>query len=236
MGNMKKYINANGIIGTILLIIGIILIIWDLWVNWKVKRITSWPTTNATVISSVAAPGDNCIGNTYLHADDIVATVNDKCTYVPMITYRYSVGGRTYQSSNIAYNGPRTYPALATKTILEQTKPGSTIVVYYDHNDQEESYIMPGEYTYMKLWLGIFLVLLSLFLGYRAYTKATKSLSVDDHNNVVKSKSISYDNDGNVVRSKSVLYDNNDYNGNVVKTQTNNDRMTWALRNKDKYY
>ena len=181
-GSMKKYINANSLFGTILLIVGIILILWELWINWKVKRIASWPKAQATILSSVAQ-SNNCGIGRYLHSSDITPSTKDTCKYVPVVTYRYRVSGKDHQSTSVAYNGPRTYNSLEIKTLLERTKPGSTVPVYYDRDQPGESYIYPGEYKYTWVFVGLILVALSLYLGYRAYSKGRKSGSSSSKNN-----------------------------------------------------
>lgn len=171
-------LTVNNIVALILGIVGIVWIIYGIWRNLKINRISSWPKTNALVLNSVAEPANSAAGNTYIEPRYIIATTDDQARYIPIVTYKYTVNKTEYRSSNVVYSGEKSYSSIDIKTMLGLITPGSTIPVYYNPSDPSESYIYNGLHSYTGIIIGAVLLALSGFLSYFG-SKIKKSKSDD---------------------------------------------------------
>ena len=169
MANFSNHFTINNIIAIIIGIVGLIWLIHGLWRNWKINNIRSWPKTNAVVLNAVAEPANASAGTTYMDPRYIVATTNNNAQYIPIIVYRYSVNGKDYQSNNVVYSGAHSYNALDIKTIMGQIYPGSVIPVYYNPNNNSESYIYNGTINYLGVVIGIILLIIAGYILYYNY-------------------------------------------------------------------
>jgi hypothetical protein len=176
MPNWGCYFTVNNIIALIIAIVGMIWIIHAIWRNWKIGRISAWSKTDALVLTALVAPANLSADNMYIDPKYIIPTVDNSARYVPIVVYRYSVGGHNYQSNSVVYSGPSSYSALDTKTIMRNITTGATISVYYNPHNPSESYIYIGTKNYVSLVLGIILLLIAIYLGYQGIsTKSNKS-------------------------------------------------------------
>jgi hypothetical protein len=167
MSNIGSYATVNNIVAAILVIVGLIWIIHSLWRNWKICRINTWPKTNAFVLNAMAAPANQSAGNTYVDPKYITPTINDSARYIPIIIYRYRIGDRDYQSDKVVYSGPKSYSTFDTKTIMGNISNGSIIPIYYNPRNPKESYIYVGTTNYLGIIIGIVLILIAIYIGYR---------------------------------------------------------------------
>ena len=164
----RDYLTIQNIVVAILTIIGLVWLISSLWRNWKISRINNWPKTNATVINSVAEPEKvtNALGSTYLDPRYLSATTDTSTKYIPRILYRYNINGQEFQSNDVMYGGDQAFNALDIKTIMGNIGPGSTIQVYYNPSDLDESYVLNGTPNYMGALLGLALLAIAAAIGY----------------------------------------------------------------------
>lgn len=181
----KDYLTIQNIVVVILAIIGLVWLISALWRNWKIGRINNWPKTNATVINSVVEPEEvTRSGLAYLDPRYLSAATDTSTKYIPRILYRYTINGQEYQSNDVMYGGDQAFNALDIKTIMGNIGPGSTILVYYNPNDLNESYVLNGTQNYMGVLIGLALLAIAAAIGYnhniskikRDYTTTTQSM------------------------------------------------------------
>ena len=171
---MNNYnFDVYNIIAAILAIVGLIWLIYTLWINLKIGRIRSWPKTNAVIINSIIEPANNAAGNIYLDPTNIIAA-NNNARYMPRVFYKYTVNGKEYQSNNLVYAGSRSYTATEVKVMLDGLSPGSTVPVFYDSNQPSEAYIYNGKSSYTGIISGIILLLLAGYIMY--YRNSNTSL------------------------------------------------------------
>ena len=173
MADFGAHMTVNNIVALILGIIGLIWLIHGLWRNWKINKISTWPKTNAVVLNAVAEPANNNAGNVYIDPSTIIATTNDNAQYIPRVVYRYRVGNRDYQSTNVVYSGAKSYNALDIKTLLGQVYPGATIPIYYNPNNHAESYIYNGNKSWTGVIIGLALLLIAAYLAHRNHKNQT---------------------------------------------------------------
>lgn len=169
---LKDYMTVGGIIAIILLIIGIILLINNLWVNWKINKINSWPKTNATVLTSFAKPAFGNRDNVFIDPNQIVVVTGNGDKYVPHVEYVYHANGQEFASKKVVYGGSRSYDGQTTKDMLSNMTPGSTISVFYNPSNPSESYIYVGDHKYWNSIIGIILIIIALFLGAKTKKKS----------------------------------------------------------------
>lgn len=175
MANFEKLVNVSNIIALILAIIGLVFLFHNIWKNSKVNNISRWPKTNAYVLNIVAEPANGAAGNTYVDPRNIVITKNSNAEYIPRISYRYRVDNKDYESGNFIYDGKYSYNAYDTKALMEPIQPRSTISVYYNPKNHSESYVYPGTQSWMGVWTGIILLIISAVLFYFGGKKAKAS-------------------------------------------------------------
>lgn len=170
------HMTVKNIVAIILGVIGVIWVVSGVWRNWKIRSISKWPKTNATVINSLAEPANSSAGNTFIDPRYIVATTDSNAKFIPRVVYRYRVGNREFQSENVVYFGPRYYSAADIKMMLGQIYPGAVIPVFYNPNNNSESYIYNGNKSYTGIVIGIILILISSYLGYYHVTEVSKNI------------------------------------------------------------
>jgi hypothetical protein len=160
-----EYLTVHNIIVIILGIIGLIWLIYGIYRNCRINSIRGWPKANAIVLNSLIRPANNS-GGMYLDPQYIMP-MNNHMHYVPMIVYRYRVNNMDYQSNNVVYSGPKSFNPIDTKLIMGNITPGSIIPVYYNPHNPNESYIYNGIPSYIGIILGIILLLIAGYIGYR---------------------------------------------------------------------
>lgn len=168
-GQTLKYVMV--VVAIILGIIGLVWLIHNIWKNIKINNISSWPTTPALVLSSMAQPANDAAGYDYVKPADIVVRSDIDAEYIPHVTYRYRVGNREYSSQNLVYDGPEIYNSFDTKRLFGPISAGQTIPVYYNPDDHEESYIYNGKTTWVGIVVGIILLLIALGMLFGANSK-----------------------------------------------------------------
>lgn len=105
-----------------------------MWME-QTERIDSYETTEATVVSSTVG----------------VSPGGDDTTYYPDVTYEYTVGGQTYESTNVLPGAGRTSRSGDwARTVVEDHPEGETVTVHYDPADPSNAFLVPRRQT---LWL-----------------------------------------------------------------------------------
>ena len=163
------------IAAVIIAIIGVLFILHNLWQNWKINRITSWPTADAYVIFSGAQPANNAAGNVVVDPRTIVPNPSSSAQYSPVVEYRYNVGNRDYTSGGFMYDSNYAYNSVDTLKFMNQIVSGSTIKVYYNPNNYSESYIYSGQTKWMGTWFGIILLIVAAILAAVGKKRAGKT-------------------------------------------------------------
>lgn len=128
-----------------------------LW-NQQNQAVESAETTDATVISSSV---------------EVDRMGSDGPNYRPNVTYRYTVGGETYRSSNV-FPGPghfwRNQRSWAADIVADYPE-GETATAYYDPDDPSRSFLIADRTPIIPLILlgvGGLLAVGSLFTGIAA--------------------------------------------------------------------
>lgn len=168
--------NIYNIIALILGIIGLIWFLRTIWRDIQINQHMKWPHVSANIVAVYAVP----IGtSTRIELNDM--NPNDK--YTPRILYKYTVDNKTYESSNLIYDGPSSYSGIQIKNLLGTAKPGDSINVLYNPSDPAESYIYPGVVSYIGLIVGILLILVGAFI---AYSQGWSDVKISSVNSVGK--------------------------------------------------
>ena len=157
----------------ILAIIGLVMLIHNLWKNWHIGKVESWPKTPAEVMFSVAIPANAAAGSRWVEPHNI-NIANTSAKYIPWIAYRYNVNGIEYQSSKVFYQGPGELSGADTKLFMANMVQGNTISVYFDPKNPKESYIFTGKKNYTNTWIGLILLAIAIYLIYREKSNIVK--------------------------------------------------------------
>jgi hypothetical protein len=105
---------------------GLVLLPWLFWTEWRVRHMTSWPETEATVLSAG------------IHSH--------KPRYQPLcylhdIAYAYTVGGTKFRNERVAYGGIGPNWSYRNGALDALPPVGSTIHVKYNPADPQDSVI-----------------------------------------------------------------------------------------------
>jgi hypothetical protein len=92
------------------------------WVRGLKSR--TWEPTSGSVQSSVIVPGGGKSGGSQ-----------------PLVTYEYTVAGKTYQGKNVSFHFNWTTPP---GVVIQRYPPHSAITVYYNPLKPEQSVLEPG--------------------------------------------------------------------------------------------
>lgn len=136
-----------------ILILGGAALILAWWnVKQRARAARAWPTTQGMILKS----------DLITH----VIWINGirSTTYKPVVEYRYTVMGRPFTGSRIAF-GSYSYDIKKGKGFVEKFAVGTPVTVYYNPEKLEESLLEP---TYAGsaafLTAGILLIIFGLFL------------------------------------------------------------------------
>ena len=119
----------------LLLFSGLVLIIViQQWLTSSAS--TNWPTTKGKVVSSSTQ-----VCHHRLAPDD----------YETKISYQFSIGGKLYSSSIISFPGDQYMGCGHAQEIAAQYPIGTSVIVYYDPADPQDSVLHPGGSDFIGL-------------------------------------------------------------------------------------
>jgi len=168
------------VIGLVLAILGLIWFLYGLYQNIKTASITNWPKTTATVISSHSIPTNRMSSLNYKSPGDWQLMFMKSGTYVPAITYEYTISGRRYASNGVVYGGPSSYSYSDSQKIVNQNRRGESIYVRYNPSNPQESYIYYDNLRWLNMTLGALLFFFSLiFLFVLMKTKGSEEKEIN---------------------------------------------------------
>lgn len=177
----KTTILIESAVGLILLIVGMVIVIWNLYKHGKSNSIKGWPKAQGKILSALVAPADSPVGTEYMRPNQIRPVVGSETSYVPRVSYVYTVSGRTYRGDNFMYNSPDEFNDIQIKALMGRYKIGSEVPVLYNSSNPEESYLYDGDVDWWPFWVGIILVLIAAALGaHGVYLKRKGEKSASD--------------------------------------------------------
>jgi len=93
-----------------------------------------------------------------------------RVSFIPVITYRYEVGGQTYTNDRFTQNTVGRNRQGAVQKIVDKYPPNSTIEIFYNVDNPEDSFVQKGFGSGINLFLRltaiIAIVVLIAFLVY----------------------------------------------------------------------
>ena len=139
------------LIAEMLLIIGIIVggvLLWRLLKGLKAKH---WPTAPGLVI-------DSQVTTEYGYDDEGDQTVN----YDAAISYRYEVGGYAHTGNRRSFTAVRPSSMKAAQKIVDQYAVGTSVKVFYQLDEPDESVLEPGGGTFIIVLMIVPLILIAV--------------------------------------------------------------------------
>jgi hypothetical protein len=181
--------SVKRIIGIILVLVAVVWLLHELWVNWRINQIRKWPTTTATIINTSAEPVSLDNRNVITQIGDIADSVTDNAKYEAHVMYKYNVYNREYESDSIAYDSSNRMNGKELKLLFGGLKPGQQTTILYNPSDPDESYMFVGKHSYWPiLWAIILLIIGAALLAHKS-----------SDNSDVKIKEYNYDRNPDVV-------------------------------------
>lgn len=172
----KKMDMIKYAVAIIIIIVGLVILLHGLYQKWKVNQIAAWPTTRVEVLSVTILPANSAAGATVLYLEDLPPSIEDKGMYTPMVSYRYKVGGRTYNSDGLMYNQDSSYTSLEVRTLLDPLN-NRIVTAYYNPSDPKEAYLYPSESSWVYPIFGAILMVIggaiATYVGYSASKRNT---------------------------------------------------------------
>ncbi len=150
-----------------------IFLLAGLWLTWSAFRdlvlqraSRHWPSIQGDVVSATIRdmPTTTSRGET-------------QTSYLPKIEYAYSVRGRRYTASRIAFGGQRMLPSREEADVVTNKYPeGGHVQVYYDPASPGTAVLEPAHVrnTFPWLFAGVLFFGGGIFLSLFAYLLATR--------------------------------------------------------------
>lgn len=156
--------------GVILGIIGITLLIYELYQYYYVHKINRWPITKngGTILGNYMEETTNNITyNAILYSQTF-----NQLYYRTRVAFKYTVGADTYISNQLSYyEGWYTNPIIAKyQSILYA--PGSNVDIRINPKNPAEAYILNEPYTYYYI---VFFAVALLIIGIYTFYKSLKN-------------------------------------------------------------
>jgi hypothetical protein len=148
----------------ILLIISICALVWLIFMiryNYMINEITSWPKINATIAKASTGTGKNA----YIDYRLIAFGKSKLDKYYPKITYKYTIDGNNYQSTNVVYGNTYYYNTTDIKALMTKLTPGTVIPIFYNPNNPKEAYIFPGKKSYLEIIISLIILCAVVIMG-----------------------------------------------------------------------
>ena len=115
-------------IGLILILAGSIWFLWSINSLWKGRKSEDWNITTGTITKS-----------------KVYEPYRKGNPSTPIVHYEYSISGKTYKSDRIFWGNVHTSGTLdAAQKVIDKYKEGAKVTVYYNHNNAQESVLVPG--------------------------------------------------------------------------------------------
>lgn len=212
MGSSNLMTFAN----LVILILTIAALIWLLFAIrqlYLIRKIRTWPITEAVVVDSSVGSQSGGIGDYRL----ITEGVDRVKRFYPKVTYEYNIGGRVYRSNNVIFGANRYYTAAEIKALMTKLQPGSHIPVHYNPSNVRESFIDAGVESYRGIIVPLILLALLSAFGWWYNSRLWKA-------EVRESKGLSdwFRDQYNQLTGKWKTTDTSDVNvGDWLKTQYN---------------
>ncbi len=163
LGNV--FIGAGFIVGLIMTTIGLTLLIYQLYIYFKVNKINHWPVLKN--IGTVENSYMETMTNSTSYSGVLASTAYFTTYYRTRVSFQYTTNDRVYFSHKSSYFEPWTTNPIDAKDETDKYKPGVKVDVRVNPNNPAEAYIENKEYAeYIKTGIGIGLFVIGLYIIY----------------------------------------------------------------------
>jgi hypothetical protein len=122
-----------GIITLAMFAAGIVLLAWGGNELWRAYKSQTWPDTQGTITSS------------YIHKQwTRDSKSRSRAHYYPKVSYRYTVGGKSYSCNRIAFGGESGGKRGRAKKVVDRYPSGKKVTVYYNPQDPQVAVLKAG--------------------------------------------------------------------------------------------
>lgn len=175
------------LIGTIVLIIGIIWLIVTGWNNmiYNNRKLgqTQGLLTRLGIKPMNGAARRTVNDNHFVtNPQDIPLNGDPSARYLPVVEYAYTVGGVAYKSDRLVFQGKGSYTAGETRAMVSQLSLGQPVTVLYNINRPSEAYLFVGKFNGSNYITSLILIVIGaiiiLLANHAAKKKKEKSPAI----------------------------------------------------------
>lgn len=161
-----KEVSTGGVYyaGIILIAVAVIMFIYAICSNQRIKSMSAWPRVTGT-ITSTAVTTQRGLGNVWDSLWSLFSYSSQ--VYTPRVTYQYQVGDRTFTSNNFS-NGVTTFTLHEAMLLSNQLPVGTVVNVTYNPSRPSEAYLVTtGTPAHGSVLLSIILLVIGLLLLFK---------------------------------------------------------------------
>lgn len=159
-------LSAGRVIGLILAIIGFAIIIYQLSIFYKIRRINSWP-----ILPQAGTVTDRFMENTnnnVTYSALVASSTFYELYYRTRVSFEYELGGKKYNSIKLSYYEPWNNNPIIAKDEMDTYKIGDKVDIRVNPKNYNEAYILNKPYeSYTSLILGIILAAIGVYIFYK---------------------------------------------------------------------
>jgi hypothetical protein len=155
--SVSEFMKSRYLAFSIALVLGMAMTGWGTYKVWRAAASESWPATTGSVTKS--------------RVQEIIRPrysrwLLGRYKYSPQITYRYTVGGRSYVNNEYSFWDAGSSDAGEARGIVRRYPPGRQVVVHYNIDEPGMSVLQPGMELSIAwtLVLGLLLLLTAVLL------------------------------------------------------------------------
>jgi hypothetical protein len=148
--------NIQIFFGVVAIMAGITAILWQLWIDHKVRQSRQWPIAEGKILRSEIHRKEQSMGD---------AQSGRAIIYSATVEYEYAVDGRTFRGQTLCIGGVLdTSSRSRAENRCEKYPPQSTVYVHYDPEDHSTACLeTTGEYSPWSYLLAIVFILCGLW-------------------------------------------------------------------------
>ena len=165
----EVFVSAGRVIGIILMILGLIIVAYQLYMFYKIYQINRWPVIKdgGTVVDSYMETSNNNVTYGIL----VASSTFYELFYRTRVSFDYEIDGKKYHNVKLSFYEPWNNNPMIAKNESDNYQPGKTVDIIVNPKKYAEAYIINKPYhTYAILAIGVVFILLGVYIFYKTET------------------------------------------------------------------
>ena len=162
----EAFVSAGRVIGIIFIILGLIIVVYQLYMFYRIFEISRWPIIKGggKIIDSYMESSNNNVTYSVL----VASSTFYELFYRTRVSFEYEIDGQKYNSIKLSYYEPWNNNPMLAKNELDQYRPGETVDIIVNPKNYATAYIINKPYrTYQILAIGVIFIILGAYIFYK---------------------------------------------------------------------